>query len=189
MSQTQCSTVGTLTALAAPYSVTGAYVESVFCPASCGSICRYGCLYCADGSWLGLYGSNNQCANVGVAAQGVNGSLVFVAGTALLASGTNEMYTCTAGNVYLVKLGPGSASNTNSNSTSTTKTGCLGWTTSTGCHGSVAGIVVGISIAVICTMAVVYRMCLRKRVYEEGQKSAVSLVAVTVPSAEYTVKQ
>lgn len=160
------------------------YVESVFCPASCGTTCRYGCLYCTDGSWLGIYGSNDVCANVGVVAQGVNASLVYVAGTAQTYNGQNEIYTCTPGDIVLVKLGSGASS-----STSTTKTGCLGWTTSSGCHGSVAGIVVGIAVAVICTMAVIYRMCLRKRVYEQGQKSAVSLVAVTVPSAEYTVKQ
>lgn len=184
--RSQCASVTGLTPLAQPFSVTGLYVPTAGCPVSCGTTCRYGCLYCADGTYIGLYGSNGVCASVDAVAQSTNASLVYVSGTAQTYNGLFEFFTCNPGNVALVALGPSKGGAT------VTATGCLGWSTTAGCRGALAGIVVGCSLAVCVALGLMYRCCLRKRVYEEGQKTAVMLTAVTSEQpkgGEFTVKQ
>ena len=94
IANTRCSTVGTLTSLAAPFSLTGSYQPSANCPAACGSNCRYGCLTCTDGTYIGLYGVNGICqtstANV------TAGSLVWIDGAL-----QNDLI-CTASGMCLV---------------------------------------------------------------------------------------
>jgi hypothetical protein len=42
---------------AAPLTFTGIVTASAACPLACGSSCRYGCLVCADATFVGFYGA------------------------------------------------------------------------------------------------------------------------------------
>jgi len=87
----QCASITGITATSspgAPAAFTGVY--QAVCPTSCGSTCRYGCLYCADGSYIGLYGNDNICAQ---AQQYGSGSLLHIAGNAEIYNGAQPAHT------------------------------------------------------------------------------------------------
>lgn len=52
--------------------------------------------------------------------------------------------------------------------------GCLGQSSSAGCKGSIAGLVIGIAALVLCLLACLYFAVLKRKNVETGQKSAIS---------------
>ena len=56
-----------------------------------------------------------------------------------------------------------------------TTTGCLGQSSSAGCKGAIAGLVIGLVLFTVCVLGVLYRFVLKKKNIEKGQKSAVTL--------------
>jgi len=62
-----------------------------------------------------------------------------------------------------------------------TTTGCLGQSTSNGCKGAIAGLVIGLSLFTFCVLGLLYRFVLKKKNIEAGQKSAVMMTPVAAP--------
>lgn len=77
-------------------NLTGVFQPSASCPSTCTSACRYGCLYCADGSAAGFYpNSCNVAPPAGILGTPA-GSLVTVFGTGTSYMGKVEFSACTA---------------------------------------------------------------------------------------------
>jgi hypothetical protein len=66
---------------------------------------------------------------------------------------------------------------------SATTTGCLGQSSSNGCKGAIAGLVIGLVLLTFCVLGLLYKLVLKKRNIETGQKSAVTLAPMGTASA------
>ena len=112
VAQSQCATVGTTASTALPTSAAAATWTGVYnntCPYSCGNACVYGCLLCADQTYIAMYGATCSSAAFTL----TPGALITVAGTASLYPGSyirpvNEWNTCTG--ITVVTAAPVAAS-------------------------------------------------------------------------------